>query len=327
LPPRIPPPRLSVLLAREAPRALILRRGPSKWVEVIAWDTQRDTFEHGAWFHGRIYERRSDLSPDGTKLIYFVNKFTSKTVEDEEYTYAWTAVSKVPYLTALALWPKGNCWWGGGLFQDNYTVFLNHRPSEAGVPGRHLRIASHERVGARGGDDPVSAVHRRPGQHGPSEAAPHPRHPPNRLRVISNPDAAGEDDPLYSQRLTRDGWVVRQAWRWERIGWDGFRTDVPELRVRSHPNTRLAIVLERRLDGLRYREQFALETPNGRGSVDLGGTDWSDWDQAGRLILLRAGKVWAAPVKGSHIAEPSPLIDLTADRPAPRETPRWAEAW
>jgi len=288
LPPRIPPPRLSVLLAREAPRALILRRGPSKWVEVIAWDTQRDTFEHGAWFHGRIYERRSDLSPDGTKLIYFVNKFTSKTVEDEEYTYAWTAVSKVPYLTALALWPKGNCWWGGGLFQDNYTVFLNHRPSEA---------------------------------------APHPRHPPNRLRVISNPDAAGEDDPLYSQRLTRDGWVVRQAWRWERIGWDGFRTDVPELRVRSHPNTRLAIVLERRLDGLRYREQFALETPNGRGSVDLGGTDWSDWDQAGRLILLRAGKVWAAPVKGSHIAEPSPLIDLTADRPAPRETPRWAEAW
>lgn len=288
MPPRIPPPRLSVLLAREAPRALILRRGPSKWVEVIAWDTQRDTFEHGAWFHGRIYERRSDLSPDGTKLIYFVNKFTSKTVEDEEYTYAWTAVSKVPYLTALALWPKGNCWWGGGLFQDNYTVFLNHRPSEA---------------------------------------APHPRHPPNRLRVISNPDAAGEDDPLYSQRLTRDGWVVRQAWRWERIGWDGFRTDVPELRVRSHPNTRLAIVLERRLDGLRYREQFALETPNGRGSVDLGGTDWSDWDQAGRLILLRAGKVWAAPVKGSQIAEPSPLIDLTADRPAPRETPRWAEAW
>ncbi len=288
MPPRIPPPRLSVLLAREAPRALILRRGPSKWVEVIAWDTQRDTFEHGAWFHGRIYERRSDLSPDGTKLIYFVNKFTSKTVEDEEYTYAWTAVSKVPYLTALALWPKGNCWWGGGLFQDNYTVFLNHRPSEA---------------------------------------APHPRHPPNRLRVISNPDAAGEDDPLYSQRLTRDGWVVRQAWRWERIGWDGFRTDVPELRVRSHPNTRLAIVLERRLDGLRYREQFALETPNGRGSVDLGGTDWSDWDQAGRLILLRAGKVWAAPVKGSHIAKPSPLIDLTADRPAPRETPRWAEAW
>jgi len=255
---------------------------------VIAWDTQRDTFEHGAWFHGRIYERRSDLSPDGTKLIYFVNKFTSKTVEDEEYTYAWTAVSKVPYLTALALWPKGNCWWGGGLFQDNYTVFLNHRPSEA---------------------------------------APHPRHPPNRLRVISNPDAAGEDDPLYSQRLTRDGWVVRQAWRWERIGWDGFRTDVPEVRVRSHPNTRLAVVLERRLDGLRYREQFALETPNGRGSVDLGGTDWSDWDQAGRLILLRAGKVWAAPVKGSQIAEPSPLIDLTADRPAPRETPRWAEAW
>jgi len=110
---------------------VILRRGPSKWVEVIAWDTHRDTFDHGAWFHGRIYQRRSDLSPDGTKLVYFASKFTSKTVNDPEYTYAWTAVSKVPYLTALALWPKSDCWWGGGLFQDNYTVFLNHRPSEA----------------------------------------------------------------------------------------------------------------------------------------------------------------------------------------------------
>jgi len=80
---------------------------------------------------------------------------------------------------------------------------------------------------------------------------------------MPNPDARGEDDPLYSERLTRDGWFVRQEWRWERIGWEGFRTDVPELRVRTHPNKRLAIILERRLDGLRYHEFFRMEGPSG----------------------------------------------------------------
>lgn len=267
---------------------MILRRGPSKWVEVIAWDTHRDAFDHGAWFHGRIYQRRSDLSPDGTKLVYFASKFTSKTVNDGGYTYAWTAVSKVPYLTALALWPKGDCWWGGGLFQDNYTVFLNHRPSEA---------------------------------------TPHPRHLPTRLRVIPNPDAAGEDDPLYSQRLTRDGWQIRQEWQWEHLGWDGYRTTTPELRARAHPNGRLRLVLERRLDGLRYRERFSIEAPAARHPIDLDGAEWVDWDQAGRLVFVRRGAVWASPVQGSEIEEPNALIDLTADQPAPRQTPRWAEAW
>lgn len=265
-----------------------MRRGPSKWVEVIAWDCRRDTFERGAWFHGRIYQRRSDLSPDGTKLIYFASKFNSQTVKDKEYTYAWTAVSKVPYLTALALWPKGDCWWGGGLFRDNYTVFLNHRPSEA---------------------------------------IPHPRHVPNRLRVMPNPDACGEDDPLYSERLTRDGWFVRQEWRWERIGLEGFRTDVPELRVRTHANKRLAIILERRLDGLRYREFFRMEGPSGRAEFDLTGVEWVDWDQTGRLIFLREAKVFASRVQGSEIGLPTELIDLATDRPTQRETPTWAEVW
>ncbi len=49
------PCHLFVILARESPTALILRRGPSRWVQLIRWDTLHDTFEPGAWFHGRIY--------------------------------------------------------------------------------------------------------------------------------------------------------------------------------------------------------------------------------------------------------------------------------
>src|SRR5690349_1078387 len=91
------PARPFFLLARKADTGVIFRRGPSDWVQVIRWDTSRDTFEPGQWFHGRIYQMRCDLSPDGTKMIYFVKKINARTLKDREYTYAWTAISKPPY--------------------------------------------------------------------------------------------------------------------------------------------------------------------------------------------------------------------------------------
>ena len=65
------PARLHVLLAREAPYAVVIRRGPAKQVCTVGWDRSTDAFTLGQWFKGRIYERRSDLSPDGKHLIYF----------------------------------------------------------------------------------------------------------------------------------------------------------------------------------------------------------------------------------------------------------------
>src|SRR4051794_37027692 len=59
------PARLHVLLARDANVGLVIRRGPSKSVCTILWNRERDTFKLGQWMRGRIYERRSDLSPDG----------------------------------------------------------------------------------------------------------------------------------------------------------------------------------------------------------------------------------------------------------------------
>src|SRR5689334_23259019 len=93
--------RLYALLARKSPRAVIFRRGPSRQVQLISWNTEKDTFEPGQWFKGRIYERRCDLSPNGDLLIYFAAKH-------KEPLYSWSAVSRPPYLTALALWRKGD---------------------------------------------------------------------------------------------------------------------------------------------------------------------------------------------------------------------------
>src|SRR5687768_13881314 len=114
-------PRLHVLMARDASAAVVIRRGPTRHTAVIGWDRKTDRFTLGQWLYGRIYERRSDLSPDGKHLIYFAmnGKWSS------ESRGSWTAISRAPYLKALAFFPKGDCWLGGGLFTGNRSYWLN----------------------------------------------------------------------------------------------------------------------------------------------------------------------------------------------------------
>jgi len=162
------PPRLHVLLARDAPVGLVLRRGPSKAVCAIGWDRKRDRFEVGQWLRGRIYERRSDLSPDGKHLIYFAmsGRWTTSPTKG-----SWTAVSRAPYLHALALYGKGDCWNGGGLFIDDDTYWLNDGYG-------HFELASTTEV-TRG--DSRAYVAR----------------------------WGGECPGVYFNRLLRDGWRMR----------------------------------------------------------------------------------------------------------------------
>lgn len=105
--------RMFVIPARDEPVAVILRRGPSRWYHVILWDTRRDTFTRGAWIKARIYEDKCDLSPDGRLFVYFVHQGSRG---GTPYTHAWTAVSRPPWLQALAVWPQRTTYGGGGRF-------------------------------------------------------------------------------------------------------------------------------------------------------------------------------------------------------------------
>ena len=75
----------------------------------------------GQWLRGRIYERRSDLSPDGKYAIYFAMNGRWHS----ESRGSWTAISRAPYLKAIAFFPKGDCWHGGGLWTGRNTYWLN----------------------------------------------------------------------------------------------------------------------------------------------------------------------------------------------------------
>ncbi|MGI9244147.1 MAG: hypothetical protein ACR2RV_25340, partial [Verrucomicrobiales bacterium] len=147
------PARVHVLLAREADFGLILRRGPSKQVCTIGWDRREDTFQLGQWLLGRIYERRSDLSPDGKHFIYFaMNGKWSGAAKG-----SWTAISRAPYLKALGLWANGSAWYGGGLFTSNSSYWLNafeYGHEEISRPGNLIEQEERPFHESYGGESP-----------------------------------------------------------------------------------------------------------------------------------------------------------------------------
>ena len=117
-----PPPRLQLLLASAAPVGLVLRRGPSRVVRVILWRRDRDEFEPGQWFRGRLFADRSDISPDGRHWIYFAMGGVRWAIAETRGT--WIAIARVPLLSATALWGQGDTWAGGGFFTSNLSYWL-----------------------------------------------------------------------------------------------------------------------------------------------------------------------------------------------------------
>ncbi|MBN2210597.1 MAG: hypothetical protein JW709_04300 [Sedimentisphaerales bacterium] len=161
------PARLHVLLAREAPYGVVIRRGPTRHTRFIGWNRADDTFEPTQWLRGRVYGRRSDISPDGKYLIYFALNGKWK----GEALGSWTAISRSPWMKAIALYAKGNCWHGGGLFLDNRTYWLNDGY------GHQVLLQSEAVV--------------RDEEYEPEE------------------DYGGEDLDVYYVRLQRDGWQFK----------------------------------------------------------------------------------------------------------------------
>ncbi len=126
------PPRLHVITARDCSAALILLRGPSDVVATIGWDRATGRFEMGQWLKGRIYEYRSDLSPDGRHFVYFAGKGGSRW---------WTAVSRAPWLRAIAFLPQSHTWHGGGAFTAPGEVWLNGGGTLPETAASELRLA------------------------------------------------------------------------------------------------------------------------------------------------------------------------------------------
>lgn len=285
--------RLYAILARRSSTAVVFRRGPSKQVLLLRWDRSDDSFEAGQWLAGRIYERRCDLSPGGGLLVYFAGKH-----KGEHPTY--TAISRPPYLTALALFSKGDTWGGGGLFEGERHLRLNHGASQ-------MELAHGFRL-------PKSF----------------------QLEPLYEHSGRGEDWPIEHYRRVRDGWTLvaegeRQRHSLGAPMWLTF--DPPRVHARTHPRSD-RVRLEERLvginevDGAWYVQDYAVVVDDEDAEL-IERADWADWDRDGDLLWAKGGRLYRAKVDTKHgtMGEPKELIDLRDERFRPLEAPANARRW
>jgi hypothetical protein len=119
------PPRIYGIPALKAPIVAVFRRGPTNWSSVGRWDLEKGRYEHGAWIGGRVFPRRSDLSPDGRLLCYFAHKPSA----GWEHGEAYVAISKLPWLTALHAFGTCGTWTRGYYFSDDPDDSERERPA------------------------------------------------------------------------------------------------------------------------------------------------------------------------------------------------------
>lgn len=110
--------RVTVFMAAKARKAVVLRRGPSKKTQMLSWNLSNDRVIAGQWIKAPVKERECSVSPSGKYFVYFVPKHWGDIDK-------WTAVSKPPYFTALALW-RGRWGDGGGFFKSENHLQLSN---------------------------------------------------------------------------------------------------------------------------------------------------------------------------------------------------------
>jgi hypothetical protein len=287
--------RIYAILARDVPFGVVFRRGPSGQVLLLGWDTSKDTFESGQWLKARIYERRCDLSPKGDLLLYFAANYRKP-------HYSWTAISRPPFLTALALWPKGDGWGGGGHFLDQHRIALNHREGEMAL----------------------------------AEDFSLPRW--LKVKPLGKHSGWGEDDPVWMLRLTRDGWTLVSAPNktmndYGAKVWIEFS---PAIRwEKRNPKWPRRYLLEMSITGLKekdgpwYLTEHAIVRNDGK--VDkIGRSDWADWSQSGDLLFAMDGCLYRLPCNSGilgSLEDATKIADLSKLKFGAIPTPERARRW
>ncbi|MBZ5578708.1 MAG: hypothetical protein LAP40_19270 [Acidobacteriia bacterium] len=274
--------RLYGLVAAKAPVALVLRRGPSDWWHLLQWDLNALTLTPGAWFHGTLYPRRCGISPDGRFFGYFALKVTRS-----EWPDAYFAVSRAPWLEALAAWETLGTWTWGCEFSESGDLQIQSCLGEKPFHGEYPRSWSCAAISTdwpkrdvwnelkrgwklAGAEDGVAA-------HVPGE--------PNLTLWHEQPGGSG----------VRLG-LIHRGVDFRRPGMEGVQL-----------------------------EYFLQERPT--DVTPMPEVVWADWDHQGRLLVATSeGRLEVHERHGSKRTRVW-SEDLTDRTPDPQPAPEWASRW
>jgi len=286
--------KLTAIIADKRRVGVIFRRGPTKQVHLIKWDLANDTFEFGQWFKGRIYEDLCDLSPKGELLVTYATKTSM------EY---WTAVSRPPYLTALALWPISGADIGGGIFRSEKELVLYHsglyRDLKVGFENPPIRILFEENRWIRALREArsVGLLREKYGWElvDPGEESETPYRDKGKIsNLFRRPRVARKMNGLANQKAA----VLYH----ELLGFDESQGDYKVL-------------------------SFHVERKDGT-KIDIGRAQWADWDHNGDLLFSRNGALTRVSWKSGYDLDAAQrLADFSDQRIEALEAPKWALKW
>lgn len=276
-------PRLYGIPAAEAPVVAVMRRGPTDWWHLGRWDTERDIFESGAWFRGALYPQKCDLSPDGRWLAYSALKVGPSWPAGSIYE----AISRLPWLEALAAWEAGTTYTRGFHFDPSAPHESDLGDPDVGDAGPCL-----QRYGLRLNPVEQFSVERRRGWVESADTSPRDTGGPwdehRSVEMVKPQPASGARHVLHV-----DG------------SYAGFRT-FPEART---PTTYFATALD------------------SEDVVVLDDVQWADWDRRGRLLVAtHAGALEAREVDAGSMRTVF-RHDLAELQPEPEAAPAWAGEW
>lgn len=270
------PARIHLLVAREAPIVVVIRRKPSRLVHILRWNTKTDEFEAGSWFSGRIYAMRSDVSFDGRYMVYLAMGTTGET---------WTGVCQLPFLRTVIDWPNQGTWHGGGLFQSATRLEINPGYSQPdaleAISKLTTKLPFDFGILANSG-------------YGEDEGILYPRFQRDGFRRLG---PFGEEETVVGSKnytvLCKDdpGWVTKPSPKHPELrvryrGYSGGRGRIFEWDLPDHPE-----LLDRRVD-------------------------WAMYDSLGQLIVARAGILYRYTLDDLLGHQPSGIFDLeTLERP------------
>lgn len=186
---------------------------------------------------------------------------------------SWTAISRTPYLKALALWPWGDCWNGGGLFLSDSKYWLNvgfHQSVEDIVGGLRKKLTEES-------DYPFEESY------------------------------GGECPGIYYIRLQRDGWKLLQRdsiTPHERVIL--FEKELPRgwvLEMTAHATIHHPVG-----KGCYYDTHRILHKPSGK-IINHPEWEWADLDGT-RLVWVTKGVLYAASLSDTGLTDVKTLHDF-----------------
>ncbi len=238
------------------------------------WDLGAPAYLPGAWLAGTIYPQRCDLSPDGRWFAYFALKPSARW----ELGTTYVAISRLPWLTALAGWATNGTWTRGVHFLEDRSVWEVSEPPDLGDLGPVRKV-----FGMRPSRADSFAIERRRGW---TETADTPSRAP---------------DDAWDERRG-DAIVMEKA----RPGSDGS----------TRITVRGTYAAGRELHGVRTDIRYELHEDGRSGHLD--DVQWADWDARGRLLIatvdgrlqirdIEAGGAvtWEAD-EAAHTPDPTP---------------------